>query len=87
MSAINLQVQGMTCGACARRVSHASKSIAGVDAVFIDIQNGLVRIEGDPDTTALLAALNDAGYPAKPIEEQLPAAAPTKTCGSGCGCR
>ncbi len=87
MSSIKLQVQGMTCGACVRHVTQALNPIAGVDAIDVDLQSGLVRIEGDADSTALLAALNDAGYPAQLASQTSPAAAPEKGCGSGCGCR
>jgi len=87
MSSIKLQVQGMTCGACVRHVTQALNSIAGVDAIDVDLQSGLVRVEGGADSTALLAALNDAGYPAQLASQASPAAAPARGCGSGCGCR
>lgn len=87
MSPINLQVQGMTCGACVRHVSQALNTIAGVNAVDVDLQSGRVRVEGDPDHATLVTALNDAGYPAQLIGDAPPAAAQKTGCGSGCGCR
>lgn len=87
MSSIDLQVQGMTCGACVRHVTQALNPISGVDAIDVDLESGLVRVEGAPDSSALLAALDDAGYPAQLASQTNPAAAPTKGCGSGCGCR
>lgn len=87
MSSTDIQVQGMTCGACVRHVTQALNPISGVDAINVDLESGLVRVEGDPDRTALLAALNDAGYPAQLSSQASPAAALTKGCGSGCGCR
>jgi len=87
MSSIKLQVQGMTCGACVRHVTQALNAIADVEAIDVDLQSGLVRVEGGADSTALLAALNDAGYPAQLVSQASPAAAPARGCGSGCGCR
>ncbi|HCJ30053.1 MAG TPA: copper-binding protein [Pseudomonas sp.] len=87
MSSINLQVQGMTCGACVRHVTQALNPIAGVGAVDVDLKSGLVRVEGNPDGAALLAALDEAGYPAQLASQASLTAAPAKSCGSGCGCR
>ena len=87
MSTINLQVQGMTCGGCVRHVNQALSHVAGVDAVDVDLKSGLVRVESSADSNALLAALDDAGYPAQLASQASPAAAPAKGCGSGCGCR
>lgn len=76
----------MTCGACVRHVTQALNAIAGVE-IDVDLQSGLVRVEGGADSTALLAALNDAGYPAQLASQASPAAAPARGCGNGCGCR
>jgi copper chaperone len=87
MSTIELQVQGMTCGACVRHVTQALTPITGVDAVAVDLNSGQVRVKGNPDSAALLAALDDAGYPARLASQASPAAAPAGGCGSACGCR
>ena len=87
MNSTQLQVQGMTCGACVRHVTQALSTIAGVEAVEVDLQSGRVRIDGDVENAALIAALNGAGYPAQLTSQTTSAAAPTTGCGSGCGCR
>ena len=87
MSSINLQVQGMTCNACVRHVSKALSAITGVSAVEVDLTSGLVRVDGSPDSAELLAALDDAGYPAQVAGPTAAAQAPRTGCGSGCGCR
>ncbi|WP_417780214.1 heavy-metal-associated domain-containing protein [Stutzerimonas xanthomarina] len=87
MNSTQLQVQGMTCGACVRHVTQALNTIAGVEAVEVDLQSGRVRIDGDAENAALIAALNEAGYPAQLASQTTPAAAPKSGCGSGCGCR
>lgn len=84
---INLQVQGMTCGACVRHVTQALSPLAGVTDVEVDLATGRVRIEGDADGTSLIAALDEAGYPAQLASQTSPSSAPARGCGSGCGCR
>lgn len=87
MSTIELNVQDMTCGACVRHVTAALSPLPGVEAVEVDLQAGRVRVSGTPDNAAMIAALDEAGYPAQLAS---PASAPTagKTggCGGGCGC-
>lgn len=87
MNFIDLQVQGMTCGACVRHVSQALGAVVGVDAVNVDLGSGLVRVDGSPDKAALLATLDGAGYPAQLTSQTAPTAAQTTGCGSSCGCR
>lgn len=87
MSTTNLQVQGMTCGACVRHVNQALNSVDGVTAVDVDLSSGRVRVDGNPDNAAMIAALDEAGYPAQLASETGPTAGPSKGCGSGCGCR
>jgi len=87
MNSTLLQVQGMTCGACVRHVTNALSTVAGVDAVEVDLQSGQVRVDGNAEHAALIAALDEAGYPAQLASQTTPAAAPKTGCGSGCGCR
>lgn len=87
MNSIQLQVQGMTCGACVRHVTQALNTVTGVDAVEVDLQSGRVCVDGDAENAALIAALDEAGYPAQLADQNTPAAAPKTGCGSGCGCR
>ncbi|UNG17318.1 CopZ family metallochaperone [Stutzerimonas zhaodongensis] len=87
MNFTQLQVQGMTCGACVRHVTQALNTVSGVNAVEVDLQSGRVRVDGDADNAALIAALDEAGYPAQLAPQTTPDAAPKKGCGSGCGCR
>ncbi len=86
MSSIELNVQGMTCSACARHVTAALQPLAGVVAVEVDLQAGRVRVQGEADSAALLVALDDAGYPAQ-LATPAPAADVAKPGCCGCGCR
>jgi copper chaperone CopZ len=44
------------------------RGLNGVSEVTVDLQSGRVRVNGDPDSNALLAALQEAGYPAQTAE-------------------
>ncbi|MCQ4347465.1 cation transporter [Pseudomonas stutzeri] len=88
MSTIELNVQDMSCGACVRHVTEALSPLAGVESVEVDLQAGRVRVGGQPDSAALLAALDDAGYPAQlAAPASTPTAGKSGGCGGGCGCQ
>ncbi|HYQ39739.1 MAG TPA: cation transporter [Pseudomonas sp.] len=83
MSSIELDVQDMTCGSCVKHVTEALQSVPGVAAVEVELASGRVRVSGTPDSAALLAALDEAGYGAQLADT--PAAAKTGGCCGGCG--
>ncbi|MDE2094013.1 MAG: heavy-metal-associated domain-containing protein, partial [Burkholderiales bacterium] len=75
MSSIELDVRNMSCNTCVNHVTQALKQVAGVRGVQVDLPSGRVRVQLDdaaaanpaatpPLTTALVAALDAAGYPA-----------------------
>ncbi len=89
MNSVELQVQGMSCGSCVKQVTQALRTLNGVREVTVDLQSGRVRVNGDPDSNALLAVLQEAGYPAH-ISEGAQSEKKTAGCGakgSGCCCR
>ena len=62
-----LEVEGMTCSACVRRVEQALRGFD--DITKLDVKIGKVRVEHDPMKTTperLVAAIVDAGYEARP---------------------
>ena len=88
MKSTDLQVEGMTCASCVRHVNAALVPIAGVAEVSVDLAAGRVKVSGDADVPALLAALQEAGYPATlAASAQAPEVTkPRGCCGSSCGC-
>ncbi|WP_410480334.1 heavy-metal-associated domain-containing protein [Pseudomonas sp. DCA-1] len=82
MKSIDLRVKGMNCASCVRHVNAALALVAGVAEVSLDLAAGRVRVSGDADAQALIAALQDAGYPAK-VEG--PALMPEGGKAPGCG--
>lgn len=90
MKTVELQVQGMSCSSCVKHVTEALRSLEGVSDVTVDLQAGWVKVSGDSDNHALLAALHDAGYPAQLATVESVASKKASGCGGnggGCCCR
>ena len=64
MTASEYQVTGMTCGHCEMSVREEVGEIAGVQDVQVSAQTGklIVTSESEIDDTAILAAVEEAGY-------------------------
>ncbi|MCG8910904.1 heavy-metal-associated domain-containing protein [Pseudomonas sp. DP-17] len=88
MKSIDLHVEGMSCASCVRHVNAALAPVTGVAEVSVDLAAGRVRVSGDADAQALMAALQDAGYPAKvEASTQAPEGGKVRGCGgSSCCC-
>jgi copper ion binding protein len=68
MKTITLNSPDISCGHCVATVEKAVGTIAGVDAVTADADSKDVTATYDAnqtDVSAIAAALEDAGYPAK----------------------
>ena len=97
MNIIDLQVEGMSCGACVKHVTQALEPLPGVSRVDVDLASGRVRVSGElvQGSNPLLMALTDAGYPANLATDASASTATSqpKTSGchsgrtGGCGCR
>lgn len=61
---LELNVQNMTCGGCARHVTQAVQSVDSNARVDVDLAAKKVRVETTADAQAVAAAVNAAGYPA-----------------------
>jgi Cu+-exporting ATPase len=70
--AIDLSIEGMTCASCVARVEKALASVPGVAEAAVNLANGRarVRLSGEADPAALIAAVEDAGYAAHPVLEE-----------------
>jgi copper chaperone len=62
--ALTLTVDGMSCEHCEQSVEDALEGIEGVTAADADREEGQATVEGEADTAALVAAVEDAGYSA-----------------------
>ncbi len=63
---VQLKIEGMHCGGCARAVQRALSEVEHVDSVDVkvDVGEALVRGADGVDPSALVAAVNGAGYTA-----------------------
>jgi copper chaperone CopZ len=63
---VQLKIEGMHCAGCARAVETVLSKVAAVEAVDVRLDAGeaLVTANGEIDTAALVAAVDEAGYEA-----------------------
>jgi len=60
---LHIRIDGMTCGACVRRVEQTLESVAGVESADVNLANESVQIVAhNLAVDDLVAALEDAGY-------------------------
>jgi len=67
MSMTELKIDGMTCGHCSAAVKKALEKVAGVTGADVDLAAGRAHVAGKADLAALVAAVQDEGYQAKPL--------------------
>lgn len=87
MSTVQLNVQGMSCGACERRVRSVLMALPGVQSVIVDLKTAQVLVTGTSDSPCLVEAMNDAGYPSEQIVRLPDTIAQKQLQGGGCCCR
>ena len=63
--ATTITVEGMTCGHCEQTVEEALRGVSGVTDATADREDERARADGDADATALVEAVEDAGYTAR----------------------
>lgn len=69
---VDLQVDGMSCAACVRRVERALLKVPGVTAAEVNLQSERARIHGAAGLAPLLAAIGAAGYHARSPAQPAP---------------
>lgn len=60
---LRFNVDGMSCGHCARAVTEAIQAIDPAAEVRVDLAAGTVEARTDADVQAVSRALDAAGYP------------------------
>jgi len=64
MREVTLRIENMHCGACVKRVSQALEKVEGVRVGEVRVGAARVQTPEDLPETALLSAVEKAGYPA-----------------------
>lgn len=59
-----ITVEGMSCGHCEQTVEEALRNVAGVTDATADRDSESATVDGDADVTALVEAVEEAGYTA-----------------------
>lgn len=59
-----ITVEGMSCGHCEGAIEEALRGVSGVTDASADREADRASVEGDADVTALVKAVEDAGYTA-----------------------
>lgn len=67
-----LSIDGMTCASCVSRVEKALKAVPGVKEANVNLATERATITGIANVTALIAAIDKAGYDAKQIQSAIP---------------
>lgn len=64
-------IEGMTCATCVLHVERALERLPGVARVSVNLANERARVEtlGDVDPAVIIAAIERAGYGARPVED------------------
>ena len=60
-------VTGMSCAACQARVEKAVSKVPGVTSCAVSLLTNSMGLEGDYDPAAVIAAVENAGYGARPM--------------------
>ena len=56
------KVEGMSCGGCSSSVEQAIKAVAPEASVEIQLEGGLVTVEGADNDALIKQAVEDAGF-------------------------
>jgi copper chaperone CopZ len=63
MQTTSINVNGMSCGGCASKVTLAVRKLEGVRRVNVDLDTGAVTITGEQvDLTSVKSAVEQAGF-------------------------
>jgi heavy metal translocating P-type ATPase len=62
---VDLAIEGMTCASCVARVERALRSVPGVTNANVNLATERAHVTGQADATALIRAIEAAGYDAR----------------------
>lgn len=77
------EVENMSCGGCVNSITKGLHTISGVGEVTVDLEKGVISMNGEFDQDAVLAKLSKMGYPQKGNNTLLKQAKSFVSCASG----
>lgn len=80
-----LAIEGMTCGHCVQAVTNALSAVPGVKVRSVAVGSAVIEANDGRAAGKAVAALDEAGYPARAVGDNESKAAPTPSRGGG-GC-
>ncbi len=82
-----LNIDGMSCGHCVQAVTKALSAVPGVKVTSVAVGSAVIETADGWTTGKAVAALEEAGYPAKAVGDTASAGSPmpAKSGGGCCG--
>ncbi|MGI4861430.1 MAG: cation transporter, partial [Janthinobacterium lividum] len=74
---VDLDITGMSCASCAARIEKVVSRVPGVAAINVNLATERARIRASTATDTLVAAIERAGFGARPVPAA-PAPVPTR---------
>lgn len=66
----NFIIEGANCGSCVEKIEKALKSVLGAKRVEMNFADRSVQVEGNAPSVALIEAVENIGYKAKPMNSE-----------------
>ncbi len=64
-ASLEVAIEGMTCASCVGRVERVLRAVPGVKTAVVNLATEKATVDGTADETAVLAAIENAGYEAR----------------------
>ena len=70
MADIIFQINDIHCEKCVEKIRQALENLGGLEEVYFDLDEKIVRIEGEADPTAIEQIIQDTGYTAIQLQSE-----------------
>ena len=68
MADIIFQINDIHCEKCVEKIRQALENLGGLEEVYFDLDEKIVRIEGEADPIAIEQIIQDTGYTAVQLQ-------------------
>ena len=68
MADIIFQINDIHCEKCVEKIRQALENLGGLEAVHFDLDEKIIRIEGETDPIAIEQIIQDTGYTAVQLQ-------------------